>query len=175
MAKKLTGNAMVDSKIAAREAAKAPPAPIEPENFSEEIRKILVEARDPSLKASIVADRLSAKFPDSASVATKTASTSFSVYVSGQRSKAAGELGIDYEGGRKKGDSPVAAVVIGKSNLTLRDLADSEVEPEALAKAVELIRKAGGNVAEVSNLAEKWQKLIETVGIDKAKQVVDLV
>lgn len=153
--------------------APAPPAPIEPENFSEEIRKILVEARDPALKASIVADRLSAKFPDSANVATKTASTSFSVYVSGQRSKAAQELGLDYDGGRKKADTPVA--VIGKSNLTLRDLADSEVEPEALAKAVELIKKAGGSVNEVQNLAEKWQKLIETVGIEKAKQVVDLV
>lgn len=160
----------------AKKAVKAVPEPkksVDPENFSEAIRKILVDARDPRLKASIVSERLSAEYPDSQMVAKKTADKSFSVYVSGQREKAAEQLGIEYVGRVKTTEATEATVVQG-AKVTLKDFANSEIDSDALRAAIHLIEKAG-SIAEVKNLADKWNKLIEKVGIESAKDVVDIL
>lgn len=142
--------------------------PVDPENFSQAIRSILVELKDPKASASIVADKLSSLYPASAIVAQKTADKSFSVYVSGQREKAAIELGIPFEKGSK------STSVTSNQPVTLKVFASEDLDAESIEKAIKLIERCGG-IDTAKQLSAKWAKMVEALGLENAKKAVEFI
>lgn len=141
-------------------------------NLAAVIRDALKALGPADAKAKDVADWLSKKFPDSATIATKTADKQWGSFVSMQRKKACEEAGIPFEGATSMPKSVTGAAGGG---MTLKAfVAHCTVDACAINEAMELIRKAGG-IDQAKGLAQRWKGLVDAVGEEAAKKAVEFM